>query len=83
MTTLTVTERGQITIRKEVLKHLGIKPGDKIEIELLPGSKVVLQAPHRKGTIDDFIGILAGQTTKVATLEEIKKAIEEGWAGKR
>jgi antitoxin PrlF len=35
MILLTVTERGQVTIRKEVLKHLGIKPGDKIELDLL------------------------------------------------
>jgi len=34
-----------------------------------------------KGTIDDFIGMLAGKTKKVATLEEIDEAIERGWAG--
>ena len=83
MTTLTVTERGQVTIRKEILKHLGIKPGDKIELDLLPDGKAVLKAAQRTGTIEDFIGILAGQTTRVATLDEIKKAIEDGWAGIR
>jgi len=35
----------------------------------------------RTGTISDFIGCLAGKTTKVATLEEIQQAIEDGWAG--
>ena len=30
MTTLTVTARGQVTFRKDVLQHLGIKPGDKL-----------------------------------------------------
>ncbi|MEA0672209.1 AbrB/MazE/SpoVT family DNA-binding domain-containing protein, partial [Xanthomonas campestris] len=29
MTTLTVTARGQVTFRKDVLQHLGIRPGDK------------------------------------------------------
>lgn len=33
---LTVTARGQLTLRKEVLQHLGVKPGDKIELDLLP-----------------------------------------------
>ena len=28
MATLTVTARGQVTFRKEVLQHLGIKPGE-------------------------------------------------------
>jgi len=39
MTTLTVTARGQITIRKDVLKHLGIQPGGKITLELLPAAE--------------------------------------------
>ena len=36
MTTLTVTARGQVTFRKDVLQHLGIRPGEKIELDLLP-----------------------------------------------
>jgi antitoxin PrlF len=83
MTLLTVTERGQVTIRKEVLKHLGIKPGDKIELDLLPDGKATLRAARRTGTIDDFIGCLAGQSTKVASLEEIEEAIQKGWAGQK
>ena len=34
MTTLTVTARGQVTFRKDVLQHLGIRPGDKIELDI-------------------------------------------------
>jgi hypothetical protein len=34
MVILTVTARRQVTLRKEVLQHLGIKPGDKIELDL-------------------------------------------------
>ena len=30
MAILTVTARGQVTFRKDVLQHLGIEPGDKI-----------------------------------------------------
>ena len=29
MAILTVTARGQVTLEKDVLQHLGIKPGDK------------------------------------------------------
>ena len=36
MTTLTVTARGQVTVRKDVLQHLGIRPGDKIELDYEP-----------------------------------------------
>ncbi len=39
MKTLTVTSREQVTFRKEVLQHLGIQPGEEIELELLPGGQ--------------------------------------------
>lgn len=83
MATLTVTARGQVTFRKDVLQHLGIEPGEKIELELLPGGKGVLTAAQRKGSIDDFIGSLAGKSKVKLTVAEIKKAAERGWAGKR
>ena len=48
MNTVTVTARGQVTFRKEVLQHLGIKPGDKIKLQLLPGGKGVIQAHQQQ-----------------------------------
>lgn len=72
MTILTVTTRGQVTFKKDVLQHLGIKPGDKIELDLLPDGRGILKAARLTGTIDGFIGLLAGRTTKIATLEELK-----------
>jgi bifunctional DNA-binding transcriptional regulator/antitoxin component of YhaV-PrlF toxin-antitoxin module len=82
MTTLTVTARGQVTFRKEVLQHLGIKPGEKIELDLLPDGRGMLKAARPTGTVDGFIGLLAGRTKKVATLEEINQAVAQAWAGK-
>jgi bifunctional DNA-binding transcriptional regulator/antitoxin component of YhaV-PrlF toxin-antitoxin module len=81
MTTLTVTARGQVTFRKEVLQHLGIKPGEKIELDLLPDGRGVLRAARSGGTIDGFLGLLAGKTKKVATIEELDAAAALGWAG--
>ncbi len=82
MTTLTVTARGQVTFRKDVLQHLGIKPGEKIELDLLPDGRGILKAFRPAGTIDGFVGLLAGRTKKVATIEEISAATSQGWAGK-
>jgi bifunctional DNA-binding transcriptional regulator/antitoxin component of YhaV-PrlF toxin-antitoxin module len=81
MATLTVTSRGQVTFRKEVLRHLGIRPGEKIELELLPDGRGLLRAAQPAGNISDFIGLLAGRTKKVATVEEINAAAAAGWAG--
>ena len=83
MATLTVTARGQVTIRKEVLQHLGIGPGDKIELDLLPGGRGILKAARPAGTIKGFVGLLAGRAKKVATIEEINAATAQGWAGKK
>lgn len=46
-----------------------------------PTSDLRRNALKRTGTIADFFGCLAGKTTKVATLEEIQRATEDGWAG--
>jgi AbrB family looped-hinge helix DNA binding protein len=82
MATLTVTTRGQVTFRKDVLQHLGIRPGEKIELDKLPDGRIVLKATRPSGAIDGFLGLLAGKTKKVATLEEISDAAAAGWAGR-
>ena len=83
MKTLTVTSRGQVTFRKEILQHLGIQPGEKIELELLPGGRGVLKASRPSKKIDGFLGLLAGRTKKTATIDQINQAVEEGWAGRK
>ena len=79
MTTPTVTARGQVTFRKDVLKHLGIEPGEKIELDKLPDGRVALKAVRPSGTIDGFLGLLAGRTKKIATADEIGEATAAGW----
>jgi len=80
--TLTVTSRGQVTFRKELLQHMGVRPGEKISVDMLPNGQVALRAARPTGSIEDFIGCLAGKTKKVATLAEIQKAAADGWAGR-
>jgi bifunctional DNA-binding transcriptional regulator/antitoxin component of YhaV-PrlF toxin-antitoxin module len=83
MATLTVTAKGQVTFRKDVLQHLGIKPGEKIELDLLPDGRGLLKAARSTATIKGFCGVLAGRTGKVAAIEEINAAAARGWTGKK
>jgi antitoxin PrlF len=83
MITLTTTERGQLTIRKEVLRHLGIEPGGKIELDLLPNGKVEMRAPKGKFSMAEVMDHFSRNTYPYASDEEIKEAIERGWAGER
>ncbi len=78
MTTLTVTARGQVTFRKEVLKHLGIEPGDRIHLDLLPDGRAELKAERKQGSWRDVRGALTGRTNGARlTVEEINDAIAE------
>jgi antitoxin PrlF len=79
--TLTVTAKGQVTLRKDILKHLGIEPGSKVEVDLLPNGRAELRAAQKTSSIADSFGMLYRPGTKTLTLDEIKEAIEKGWAG--
>jgi bifunctional DNA-binding transcriptional regulator/antitoxin component of YhaV-PrlF toxin-antitoxin module len=83
MSTLTVTTRGQVTFRKEILQHLGVQAGEKIELDLLPDGRIELKAARPTGSIEGFLGLLAGKTRKVATIDEINEAAAAGWSGKK
>lgn len=83
MATLTVTAKGQITLKQELLRHLNVSPGQKIEVEKLPDGRLVVAPATPAGSIDDFIGSLAMKDGIKLSLEEIKKITEKAWAGKR
>jgi AbrB family looped-hinge helix DNA binding protein len=49
MSTLTVTAKGQITLPKNLLKHLGVRPGEKVAVAKLPGGRIVVsRSPYRQ-----------------------------------
>jgi len=77
-----VTARGQITLRKDLLQHLGIEPGGSIEFEKRPDGSIAVRAVRRTGSIRDIFGILAGKSKVKLTIDEINEAAADGWAGK-
>jgi bifunctional DNA-binding transcriptional regulator/antitoxin component of YhaV-PrlF toxin-antitoxin module len=80
MAIVSTTSRGQVTLRKEIFQHVGVKPGEKLEIELLPGGEFRGRAVRKKGNIEDVFGMLAGKTNVKLTIEEINEAIAEAAA---
>ncbi len=78
--TPTITARWQVTLAKDILQHLGVQPSEKLELHKLPGGRIALTAARPRESIDKFIELLAGRTSKVATLEEIKEATAAGRA---
>jgi hypothetical protein len=79
---LTITAKGQVTLRKDVLQHLGVESGAKVSVEKLPNGVVQIKAKPT-GKISDVFGILKRPGQPRLTIEEIKRATEDAWAGKR
>jgi AbrB family looped-hinge helix DNA binding protein len=80
MTTLTVTAKGQVTLRKDLLEHLGVHPGEQISVEKLPDGRVEVRAA-RNGDISAVFGMLKNKTNVSLSIEQINEAIRQGWAG--
>lgn len=80
--TLTVTAKGQVTLRKELLRHLGVAPGQKVEVDLLPNGRLEIRAKPT-GSIEAFIGCAARPGTKPLSIDEINEIIADAWAGRR
>ena len=83
MSILTVTAKGQVTLRKDVLQHLGVRPGDKISVDKRPDGSVAVRAARKTGKISDAFGMLYREDGPSFTIEEINEAIAKGWAGER
>lgn len=78
--TLTVTANGQVTLRKDVLKHLGIGPGDQLEVDLLPARR--MQARAKPGMpVASIFGMMKSEAGRTMTIEEINEAAAAGWSG--
>ncbi|HWU64181.1 MAG TPA: transcriptional regulator [Ensifer sp.] len=81
MTILTVNPQGQIIVGEDVVKQLGVKPGDRVELSVLPGGKAEIAAAPKTLTFRDLQGFLKGKTNgKRLTIDEINTAIEEAGA---
>ncbi len=83
MTTLTVTAKGQVTLKQDLLEHLGVGPGQKIEVEPLPNGRVVVRAARQNGAISAFIGCLSQPSGPKLTTAEINEIAGRGWAKSR
>ena len=83
MSTLTVTTKGQVTLRKELLEHLGVHPGEKVTVDMLPDGRVEIKAERPAGRISDVFGLLKNKTDRILSIEQIKEIAAQGWAGRR
>jgi AbrB family looped-hinge helix DNA binding protein len=83
MSTLTVTAKGQVTLRKDLLEHLGVHPGEKIAVDKLPDGRIEVKAARPAGKISDAFNFLKRKKGPSLSIEEINKIAARGWARRR
>jgi AbrB family looped-hinge helix DNA binding protein len=83
MSTLTITTKGQVTLRKDLLNHLGVRPGEKIAVEKLPDGRIEVRAVRPAGRISDVFNFLKREGGPSLSIEEMNKVAARGWAGRR
>ncbi len=77
-TALTITAKGQVTLRQGVLAHLSVGPGQKVDVSLLPDGRVELRAADTAPPIARLRGALRRAGQRPVTLAEMQDAIERG-----
>jgi hypothetical protein len=75
---LTVTAKGQVTLRRAVLDHLGVMPGAKLSVSLLENGRIEVIAAAACDDIKDLRGALRRRGQRPVSLEAMQEAIEAG-----
>ena len=83
MSTLTVTAKGQVTLRKDLLTHLGVRPGEQVTVDKLPDGRIEVKAARPTGKISDVFNLLRKKKKRSLTIEEMNKIAARSWAGRR
>jgi AbrB family looped-hinge helix DNA binding protein len=81
MSALTVTAKGQVTLCKGILRHLGVQPGDKIVVDKLPDGRIEVKAARAAGQISDVFNFLKRENGPSLSIEEINQVAARAWAG--
>lgn len=77
---LTITAKGQVTLRQAVLDHLGLKPGDRVAVSLLRDGRVELLPSASGHDLRSLRGRLRRPGKPPVSLQAMQQAIEAGRA---
>jgi bifunctional DNA-binding transcriptional regulator/antitoxin component of YhaV-PrlF toxin-antitoxin module len=73
MSTLTVSAKGQITLGKDLLNHLGVEPCGKLVVDKLPDGRIQVKAARPRGKISDVFGFLKRENGPSLSIEDMNK----------
>ncbi len=89
MIVFTVTTEGEVTLTQDVLRRLGMQPGDQVAVVERADGTLELSAVKttddvkvkRAGGLEAFFGSLKNKHNVHLTVEEINEEIAKSWAG--
>jgi antitoxin component of MazEF toxin-antitoxin module len=75
-----LSRTGQFTVNKTLLNHLGVKPGDRVSVEMLPDASLRVSATSKKRPLSELRAAFQKKfgAAQPLSLEDIERAIEEG-----
>lgn len=77
---MTITARGQFTLNKRSMSHLGIRPGEKVTVSMEPDRTIKISPAKRKLSLDEVLARIGKYDVGAAPVEEINRLISEGYA---
>jgi antitoxin PrlF len=81
--TLKITSKGQVTLRKAVMDQLGVRPGDRITVEFIAPGRVEVRPVKAGSSLEAFVGSLKKPGAPSLSIEEMNAIASEGWAGQQ
>jgi bifunctional DNA-binding transcriptional regulator/antitoxin component of YhaV-PrlF toxin-antitoxin module len=80
---MTLTAKGQFTLNKGLMEHLGVRPGDKVSITRTPEGINVTAAKNKTSVEEMLAGfeeLRAGRGFEPVSIEEMNRVIGECYA---
>jgi antitoxin component of MazEF toxin-antitoxin module len=77
---ISLSRTGQFMVNKTLLDHLGVKPGDRVSVELLPDASFRVSARNKKRPLSELDGAffdIFGEVEPLS-LEQMDMAIANG-----
>lgn len=78
MSALTITSKGQVTLKRELLQHLRVRAGEQIEAFKLANGVLALQVKPQQDW-GSFVGCLP-PPRKALGVDEMNAVIEDAWS---
>lgn len=79
MSGMIIKNGGDVTLDSRLMSHLGVEPGDIVEVQTMPHGELRIRAVRTAVPAPSFFGILKRPGQRAMDIQDIQRAIESGW----